>query len=178
MSSPTCGEVRSYLASLDGTGGSSSPAPGVWEALSAHGAVGGSPSAPTLTPVGRHVLGELKVRAYRADQLPLDRIAADLTRVIQEFDDVAKTAEYFLADLGPVVPPAALPLLRPVAVGLANQRETPEDLAREFQRFWGGVEVMGGDAKDRLLAAELLTAASADMEHLYSPIMNSAEAIR
>ncbi|HTT26063.1 MAG TPA: hypothetical protein VMH90_03760, partial [Thermoplasmata archaeon] len=178
MSPPTCGEVRTYLASLERAEGPAAPAPGVWDALAGHGAVSGTPSAPTLTPVGRHVLGELNVRAYRTDPLPLDRVAEDLTRVIQEFDDVAKTAEYFLADLGPVVPPVALPLLRPVAVGLANRRETPEDLAREFQRVWGGVEVMGGDPRDRLLAAELLNAASANMEMVYSPIMNSAEAIR
>jgi hypothetical protein len=178
VTSPTCGEVRTYLSGLDQPGASPAPAPGVWEALSAHGAVSGSPSSPALTPVGRHVLGELKVRAYRADALSLDRIAGDLARIIQEFDDVAKTAEYFLANLGPVVPPIALPLLRPVAVGLANRRETPEELAREFQNVWGGVEVMGGDPRDRLLAAELLNAASADMEHFYAPIMRSTESIR
>jgi hypothetical protein len=128
--------------------------------------------------VGRHVLSELEVRRNRTDDLPLDRVADQLTRMIEEFDSVAKTAEYFLADLGPVTPAIALPLLRPVSVGLANRRETPEDLAEQFRNVWGGVEVMGGDPRDRLLAAELLNGSSSSMEKLFSPIMSSTEKIR
>jgi hypothetical protein len=71
-----------------------------------------------------------------------------------------------------------LPLLRPVAIGLANRRETPEELAVEFRNVWGGVEVMGGPARDRLLAAELLNAASAEIDKIYAPMMTTTEAIR
>lgn len=177
VASPNCGPVRTYLSAL-ASGNASAPAPGVWEALAVHGAVSGTPSAPTLTPVGRHVLAELQLRAYRTDAVPLDRVAGDLSRVLTEFDTVVRAAEYFLQDLGPVVPTVALPLLRPVSLGLANRRETPEELASEFRAVWGGVEVMGGDPRDRLLAAELLNAASADMSHLYSPIMNMTDRIR
>ena len=135
-------------------------------------------SAPTLTAVGKHVLGELEVRAYRADSMTLDAVAEQLSRVLNDIDNVAKTAEYFLAELGPLTPPEALPLLRPVAVGLANRRETPEELAEEFRNLWGSVEVMGGDPRDRLLAAALLHAARADVEHVYSPMMTTSATVR
>lgn len=178
MGSPTCQEVRSYLASLSGKGPAVRPSPDTWSTLASHGAVAGTPEAPSLTPVGQHVLAELEVRAYRTDALSLDRVAEDLTRLLTEIDGLAKTAEYFLADLGPVVPPAAVSLVRPLAVCLANRRETPEELAEQFRQVWGGVEVMGGDPRDRLLAAELLHATGANMEQLYSPIMNTTERIR
>jgi hypothetical protein len=128
--------------------------------------------------VGRHVLAELEIRAYRTDSQGLVETATQLGSILAEFDVVAKTAEYFLADLGPVVPPTAVALVRPVAISLANRRETPEELAEEFRNVWGGVEVMGGDPRDRLLAAELLNAASADMTKVYSPIMNTSGMIR
>ncbi len=128
--------------------------------------------------MGRHVLAELEVRAYRTDPLPLDAVASQLTRVLADLDEVAKTAEYFLGNLGPVTPSEALPLLRPVAIGLANRRETPEELAEEFRNVWGSVEVMGGDSRDRLLAAELLNASGVAMDQLYAPLMSTTEKIR
>jgi len=174
---PTSGEVRRYLAGL------ASGTPGTLDATSfqtllTRGAVAGTLAAPTLTPVGKHVLAELEVRAYRADAMSLDAVADQLTRVLNDLDNVAKTAEYFLAELGPVTPPEALPMLRPVAVGLANRRETPEELAEEFRNIWGSVEVMGGDPRDRLLAAALLHAAGADMQRIYSPMMATSITVR
>lgn len=178
MADPPCRDVRAYMSALASAASPGAPPAGVWEALSLHGAVEGSPDRPTLTAVGRHVLGELEVRADRTDPLPLSTVAQMLSRLLVEFDEVAKTAEYFLTDLGPVTPPEAVPLLRPVALGLANRRESPEDLAEEFRNVWGGVEVMGGGARDRLLAAELLNASSADMGKVYAPIMSTTEKIR
>lgn len=177
MSDPTCGEVRRFLAGL-AAGSPPQVDPQLWQILEQRGAVSGSSGAPSITPVGRHVLAELEVRAYRADPLPLDLIAGQLTRVLGDLDAVAKTAEYFLAQLGALTPPEALPLLRPVAVELANRRETPEELAEEFRSYWGSVEVMGGNARDRLLAAALLQAAGADMEKVYSPMMATALNVR
>ena len=177
MSQPTCGEVRRLLAGL--ASGSPPPVdPALWRLLEERGAVSGSSAAPSITPVGRHVLAELEVRAYRADALPLDTIAGQLTRVLGDLDAVAKTAEYLLAELGALTPPEALPLLRPVAVELANRRMTPEELAEQFRSYWGSVEVMGGNARDRLLAAALLHAASANMEKVYSPMMATALSVR
>ena len=173
----TSGEVRRYLASLAaGSPGTLDPAS--FQLLVSRGAVSGTAASPNITPVGRHVLTELEVRAYRADPMSLDAVAEQLTRVLTDLDNVAKTAEYFLAELGPVTPPEALPLLRPVAVGLANRRETPEELAEEFRNVWGSVEVMGGDPRDRLLAAALLHAAGADIEHVYSPMMSTSATVR
>jgi hypothetical protein len=178
VANPLCRDVRSYLASLAGSSGSSPASTEVWTALANHGAVSGTADAPALTDVGRHVLKELEIRAYRTDGTGLDEAAGQIGRLLWEFDEVAKHAEYFLADLGPVTPPIALPLLRPVSVQLANRRETPEELAEGFRNVWGGVEVMGGDPRDRLLAAELLNGVSADMGKVYSPIMNTTEMIR
>ncbi len=131
-----------------------------------------------MTAVGAHVLQELEIRASRVDSLSLDDFATQLGRVMADLDSVAHTAEYFLAELGPVTPPEALPRLRPVAVGLANRRETPEELAREFRAIWGGVEVMGGDSRDRLMAAELLHSTQAAMEEVYSPMMTTSITVR
>jgi hypothetical protein len=173
----TCGRVRAVLA--DAIAGhpvdAGDPA---WSSLVGHGAVGGTPERPSITDVGRHVLKELEVRASRTDPLPLETVAGELGRVAGDLDAVAKTAEYFLAELGPVTPPEAVPLLRPVAVELANRRETPEELAAEFRNVWGSVEVMGGDARDRLLAAELLTASDASMEAVYAPLMSTTIRLR
>lgn len=177
MAEVTCGQVRELLSSIE-AGRAGSPTDPAWAALSDHGAVEGSPTDPRLTAVGHHVLAELTVRASRTDPLTLDSFAAQLTRVLGDLDQVAKTAEYFLAELGPVTPPEAVPLLRPVAVGLANRRETPEELAEEFRNAWGSVEVIGGDARDRLLAAELLNASDLPMESSYSKLMSTTMRIR
>lgn len=177
MLSVSCGDVRTYLSGVVG-GSAPAPAPGVWDELVRNGAVAGSPAQPAITPVGQHVLTELEIRAYRVDPLPLERFADQLAKTLTDLDTVAKTAEYFLADLGPVTPPDAVPLLRPIAVGLANRRETPEELAREFRNAWGSVEVMGGDAQDRLLAAALAYASSVPMESLFSPMMATTIRLR
>ena len=177
MPQPTCGDVRRFLSGLaSGTPPSIDPA--TWETLLSRGAVSGSSGAPALTPVGKHVLSELEVRAYRTDNMPLDVVADQLGRVLGDLDSVAKTAEYFLAELGALTPAEALPLLRPVSIELANRRETPEELAEEFRSYWGSVEVMGGNARDRLLAAALLQAAGANIEKVYSPMMATALSVR
>lgn len=177
MAPLSCGEVRAALAGIGaGTGG---PVPaGVWSTLLARGAVVGDPSAPRLTPVGRHVLAELTARRGRADPLSLDDLAGELARVVSDLDERAKTAEYFLAELGPVTPPEALPLLRPVAVLLANLHRGPSELAEGFRNVWGSVEVMGGDPRDRLLAAGLLYALGAEIDRIYSPLMATTNTVR
>src|SRR5579863_3321069 len=173
----TSRRVRAALRSV-AAGPAVSVEPDVFEALHQKGALVGTRDRPEITDVGRHVLVELDARAGRVDALSLDRVAEELAAVVAELDQVAKTAEYFLAELGPVAPREALPFLKPVAVGLANRRGTPEELAEEFRHVWGGVEVMGGDAGDRLLAAELLSAASAPLDRIYAPVMSTALRIR
>jgi hypothetical protein len=174
----TCGAVRTYLAALAVGGTPPSPSPELWESVARHGAVSGSAAAPTITDIGKRVLPELEVRASRTDPLPLETVAEQLDRIGADLDNVARSASYFLAELGPVTPVEALPLLRIVAVGLANRRETPEEIAEEFRNVWGSVEVMGGDPRDRLLAAELLNAASASIEQMYAPMVQTMERVR
>jgi hypothetical protein len=174
----TCGAVRTYLASVRDGRPDPSPPAAVWDALLRNRAVAGSPAAPTLTDVGGHVLKELDVRAVRTDALSLDSVAEQLSRVGSDLENVAKSASYFLAELGPVVPIETLPLLRIVAVDLANRRETPGEIAEGFRNVWGSVEVMGGDARDRLLAAELLDAESASIEKLFASLMRTTEMVR
>ncbi len=174
---PTCGQVRRYLSDL-AQGRTGQVDPTTWQTLLNRGAVTDASGAPAITTAGRHVLAELDVRASRTDDLSLDAVADQLSRVLVDLDGVAKTAEYFLAELGPVTPAEALPLLRPVAVELANRRGSPEELAEEFRGYWGSVEVMGGDPRDRLLAAALLQAAGATMEKVYSPMMTTVLNVR
>lgn len=176
MAPITSGDVRRALQSA--VAGSVVGSPEVWAMLRSKGAVDGPPDRPQVNAVGRHVLAELEVRAYRTDDRTLDDIADHLARVASDMEQVAKTAEYFLAELGPVTPPEALPLLRPVAIGLANRRASPEELAQKFRNTWGSVEVMGGDPRDRLLAAELLSAAETPLEELYAPLMTTIGRIR
>jgi hypothetical protein len=177
MGSVTCGEVRQYLAGLS-SGPRMPLAADAWQDLATKGAISGSPTSPTLTPVGQHVLQELNLRATRCDGMTLDAFADQLGRVLGDLDTVAKTAEYFLAELGALTPPEAVPLLRPVTVGLANRRETPQQLAEEFRDLWGSVEVMGGSARDRLIAADLLHLAGVPVEKIYSPMMTTAATVR
>lgn len=150
----------------------------MWNSLVTHRAVEGSPDAPSLTAIGRHLLSELTVRASRIDATPLEVAAADLERVVREIDRAAKTAEYFLAELGPVTPQEIVSYLRPVSVELANQRETADQLAEEFRNVWGSVEVTGGGARDRLLAAELIGTVGASLETMLAPFMQLAQRIR
>ncbi len=177
MTPLSCGEVRAALAGI-GEAAGAPVAPETWATLVARGAVSGDREAPAITPVGRHVLAELEARAARTDPLPLDLVAEELGRVLGQLDARAKTAEYFLAALGPLTPPAALPLLRPVAALLANLRQGPDDLAEGFRNIWGSVEVMGGDPRDRLLAAALLSASDAPIERIYSPLMATTQTLR
>jgi hypothetical protein len=174
----TCGAVRTYLGSLATGRPPGAPASDLWDSMSRHGAVEGTSSSPAITDVGRRVLAELEVRASRTDPLPLETVANQLDRIGADLDDVAKSASYFLAELGPVVPTEAVPLVRIVALGLANRRETPEEIAEEFRNAWGSVEVMGGDPRDRLLAAELINSAEAPIEQLYGPMMKTMERVR
>lgn len=177
MPDPSCGQVRTFLAAAAEGRGASDGAD-VWNSLVTHRAIEGSPEAPQLTAVGRHLLTELTVRASRIDGTPLETAAADLERVIRETDRAAKTAEYFLAELGPVTPQEIVSYLRPVSVELANRRETADQLAEEFRNVWGSVEVTGGGARDRLLAAELLEMADAPLETMLAPFMQLAQRIR
>jgi hypothetical protein len=154
------------------------PPADLWRSLVGHGVVQGDPASPALTDVGRNVLRELQVRATRTDSLPLEVVAEQLSRIGADLENVAKSASYFLAELGPVVPAEAVPLLRIVAVGLANRRERSEEIAEEFRNAWGSVEVMGGDARDRLLAAELINAESAPITALYAGMMKTMEQVR
>jgi hypothetical protein len=174
----TCGAVRTYLGALATGGAMPAPTPELWESISRHGAVSGSSSTPAITDMGRRVLVELEVRASRTDPLALEMVAEQLDRIGADLDSVARSASYFLAELGPVTPGEAMPLLRIVAVGLANRRETPEEIAEEFRNAWGSVEVMGGDPRDRLLAAELLNAASAPIDQFYAPMVQTMERVR
>ena len=176
MGPVTCRDARLLLASA--SNGSSVPDSPAWSELSRRQAVGGTPDHPSLTPIVRHVLAELEIRAYRCDAQPLDLLAEELTRVLGELEGTAKNAEYFMTDLGPITPKEAVPYLRIVSVGLANRRETPEDLAERFRQVWGMVEVMGGDARDRLVGAEILTASSASMSQVYAPMMTTVEMLR
>ncbi len=162
-------------SAASGTPVSDSPA---WAELSGKGAVEGTPARPSLTAVGRHVLTELNLRAYRCDAWPLDKMAEELGRVLEEVEGIAKNAEYFMSDLGPITPAEAVPYLRIVSVGLANRRESPEDLAERFRQVWGMVEVMGGDARDRLVGVELLVASAASMSQIYAPMMTTVESLR
>jgi hypothetical protein len=142
------------------------------------GAVAGSPERPTLTPAGRQGLRELDLRAYRADSGPLEQVLAETQHVAQLLDEGARAAEVFLTELGPITPYEALPYLRVVAVGLANRRAEPDELLERFRQVWGMVEVMGGDPRDRLLAAELLDATGARMTEIYAPMLTTTEQLR
>ncbi|MCI4319793.1 MAG: hypothetical protein L3J87_05020 [Thermoplasmata archaeon] len=177
MRDVTCGEVRTYLAGL-AAGSPSPPDPDVWQSMVTHGAVTGPTTQPQLTPVGQHVLEQLSLLGYRTDRLSLTMVSERLARLFSDMDGVAKTAEYFLAELGPVAPAEALPLLRPVAIDLANRREPPEDLAVEFRNTWGSVEVLGGDPRDRLVAGQLLHDSEVAVETVYAPLMNTINRVR
>ncbi len=158
-------------------GGAVPPSPAFSEML-ARQAVEGPPDAARLTPIGQHVLGELETRAYRCDGWPIDRLAEEETGVMNVLDDTAHAAEYFLSDLGPIIPDDAVPYLRIVSIGLANRRESPEELAERFRNVWGMLEVMGGDARDRLVGVELLMASGAAMSQIYAPMVSTVDALR
>lgn len=177
MSSITAGAVREYLAGIP-SGRVDPKAPEVFAELQKRGAISGTAEAPQLTPVGEHVLKELSLRAYRVDAWSLDKVSAELSLVLQSLDEVAKTAEYFLAELGPLPPADAVPYVRISAAGLANRRSSPQELAEVFRNTWGMVEVMEGDAKDRLLAAELLVRSPVPVSRLYAAIMHTMETLR
>ncbi len=176
MPEVTCGDARAVLEAV--SAGRPVPASDAWKVLFERRAIAGAPDAASLTDIGRHVLGELALRAYRCDGWPLDRLAEHEALVLGDLDATAHAAEYFLSDLGPVVPDTALPFLRVVSTGLANRRESPEELAERFRNVWGMLEVMQGDPRDRLLAVELLMASGASMSQIYSPMVVTVEALR
>jgi hypothetical protein len=173
----TCGKLRSYLESVK-EGRAPEPDPELWRALHDRGAINGDPVRPRLTPIGEHTLRELALRAYRVDRLPVSAVEEELTRTLQEMDQIAQNTEYFLSELGPITPNEALPLLRPVAVSLANRRRAPEDLAEAFRQVWGSMEVMGGNSYDRLLAAELLCASAIPLDRIYAQVVDLSERLK
>lgn len=174
MAGPRAGEVREYLAAVrNGTGGD----PALFALLAERGAVTGSPTLPSLTGVGQHVLEELSLRASRTDGMELDRLSLQMGEVMAQLDQIARSGEQFLGDVGPLVPTEILPLLRPVAIGLANRGLAPEELAERFRSTWAMAEAMPGDPADRLLGAELLAHAAASTYQLLGPIMRTADAL-
>jgi hypothetical protein len=173
----TAGDVRQYLSEVE-RGSIPQGSPELRQLIEGQRAVTLPPAPPGLTDIGRHVLSELGVRSDRTDPLPVDQVAGELSSVALELDAVAKSAEYFLAELGALTPAEAAPFLRVVAAGLANRRETPEELAERFRNVWGMVEVMGGDARDRLLAAELLAASPEVATRVYPNIVQTSNRLR
>ncbi|HEV2429106.1 MAG TPA: hypothetical protein VGV64_04575 [Thermoplasmata archaeon] len=176
MAATTCAEARSVLRQA--SEGRSLPASDTLRELTDRQAIAGTPERPSITPVGHHVLRELDLRAYRSDSWPLDTLSGELSKILGEIETIARSAEYFLSDLGPITPSEAVPYLRIVSVGLANRRGTPEELAERFRNVWGMVEVMGGDARDRLMGAEVLMATDAAMDSVYAPMMVTVDQLR
>jgi hypothetical protein len=174
MPGVTCQEARQLLRSAASGRSVSGPSP-AWTALERLGALAGTPEHPSLTPAGEQGLRELDLRAYRADAWPLDTVLMESQRVAASIEEAARIAALFLNDLGPIVPPESLPYVRVVATGLANRRGEPGELAGQFRQVWGMVEVMGGDARDRLLAAELFQATGASMTEVYAQVVNTSE---
>jgi hypothetical protein len=159
--------------------GTPAPAPEeLFRELQSKGAVTGSASSPSLTEVGKHVLLELALRAYRTDELTLDAVATEISSTLADLDAVARRAEYFLGEIGPLTPTESLPYMRMAAVGLAHRGASPEELAEEFRNVWGMVDVMEGDGRDRLLAAEMLLRSQVPVSRLYAPIMHTADQLR
>jgi hypothetical protein len=174
MSELTAGDVRTYLANV----ASGAPTPGPSNAfgeLASRGAVTGSHEAPQITDVGRHVLRELELRAYRVDAIPLDQVAARMGATLSAIDETAKNAEYLLSEIGPLTPASALPYLRVSAAGLATRKMLPEEVAEEFRNTWGMMEVLSGDPRDRLLTAELLARSEIPPSRLYAPLTHTIE---
>jgi hypothetical protein len=177
MTGVSCHDARELLRQCSAGHAVPATSPG-WTELLRLGAVAGSPDHPTLTPGGVQGLRELDLRSYRADAWPLQRVLAESQQVARVLDEASRSAELFLTDLGPITPPEALPYLRVVAVGLANRRTDPEELVERFRQVWGMVEVMGGDSRDRLLAAELLDATGASMTNVYAGMVTTSEQLR
>jgi hypothetical protein len=171
----TAGAVREFLASVAAASPAAPTDPALPAELRRRGALTGTPERPELTAIGRNVLRELSVRADRVDPLELDAVSEELGRITRELDSVAHTAEYFLAELGPLTPPEAVPYLRISAAGLANRRSSPGELAEAFRNTWGMFEVMAGDPRDRLLAAEMLVRSSVPTSRLYAAINQTYE---
>lgn len=177
MGSLTAGEVRTYLDQID-TQQPPPDTPGLLEELRSKGALAGSAGTPSITPVGRHVLRELRVRAYRVDALPLLDVSEELSSTLAEIDGYAHHAEIFLGDVGPLAPSSALPYMRVSSAALSTRGDAPEELAEQFRNVWGMVEVMAGSGGDRLLATEMLMAAGVPVSRLYSSIVPTLESLR
>jgi hypothetical protein len=177
MSDLTAGDVRSYLSTI-ASGQSTLPPSSAFGELASRGAVTGSPGAPLLTDVGRHVLKELELRAYRVDRMPLDEVAARIGSTLAAIDATAKNAEYLLSEIGPLTPASTLPYLRVSAAGLASRRMQPEEVAEEFRNTWGMMEVLSGDPRDRLLTAELLARSEIPPSRLYAPLTQTIERLQ
>jgi hypothetical protein len=176
MTGLTAGDVRQYLSGIAAGRLGAEPGPAFGE-LSQRGAVTGTSDAPVITDVGRHVLKELELRAYRVDAWPLDHVAARMGSALSALDSAALNAEYLLGEIGPLTPAPALPYLRVSAAGLATRQTRPEELAEEFRNTWGMVEVLEGDPRDRLLTAELLTRSEVPPSRIYAPLTHTAEAL-
>ena len=176
-SDPTCARARRYLEDL--TRGSASDDTGeLWGALAPHGAVAGSKEAPTITEVGRQVLRELELRAYRVDERPLARVALEIGEAMAGLSRLADRAEYFIAELGPVPPVQSLPRVRIVASCLASRPESSEDLVENFKNAWGSMEVLGASPFDRLLAAHLVAASGVPQESFYAALSTTVDRLQ
>lgn len=171
----TAGEVRTYLAGLAG-GSTPDGSDELLELLRGQRAIVGDP--PTPTDIGRHVLKELEVRSERTDELSLDQVAEELAAVHKDMDAVLQTAEHLLEDLSGLTPIESAPFVRLVAAGLANRREEAEDLAERFRNAWGMVEVLSGDPRDRLVAAEMLSMTPGLATRIYPNLMQTVDQVR
>jgi hypothetical protein len=177
-SAVSCGAAREYLGALERGSPLPAGAVAVESALRKRALISGAVDAPELSAAGRQVLRELEIRAYRADPQPLDELGVRIGEAIRELGNMTVSAEYFLAELGSVPPTAAAPSLRAVAAGLASRDEPLDDLVESFTGAWGEMEVLGGSALDRLLAAELLAGAEVNQSVIYPSIISTADTLR
>ncbi len=170
-------EVLDFLRAASSTPAPSASGP-VYEMLLAHRAVTSSGSGAALTPVGETVRAELELRAYRLGDLPLEALSTEMSELVEEMDRVAHSAESFLGDVGPLPPPESFDYMPMAATCVAHADLGADELAEAFRNCWGLIDVVEGEAPDRLLAAALLMRSGAPTGRFYGLLMTTLPTVR
>ncbi len=170
-------EVLDFLRAASSTPAPPASGP-VYEMLLAHRVVTSSGSGAALTPVGETVRAELELRSYRLGDLPLEALSTEMSELAEEMDRVAHSAESFLGDVGPLPPPESFDYMPMAATCVAHADLEADELAESFRNCWGLIDVLEGEAPDRLLAAVLLMRSGAPTGRFYGHLMTTLPTVR
>jgi hypothetical protein len=131
-----------------------------------------------LTGVGALALRDLGVRLYRVSDLDFRSYWTQSQQVEGELEGIAAQSASYMGGLVPALPQVDRSYLWAISIGLAKSGGDPGMRAGTFLRSYSQIGRLTPNEENRLMAAEILTAANRPLTETLPAIAQLAEAAR